>query len=195
MLARSLPLVIVVLLAAACYAGPANAKASATQDASSFLAAPTSPRATAALADKDGRAVGLAEFREDRVGVRVDVKATSLPEGRHGIHVHAVGKCEGPAFASAGGHFNPAGRVHGSKSTNGPHAGDLGNIEVKGDGTGVMSVLNHHLSLAPGAAQSVLSAGGLAIVIHAAADDESTDPAGNSGDRIACGVIKAAPAS
>ncbi|HVE67485.1 MAG TPA: superoxide dismutase family protein [Solirubrobacteraceae bacterium] len=195
MLRHILPLVALALASAACYAGPANAKSSATQDPSSFLAAPTSRGAMAAIADSGGKTFGTAEFHEDRFGVRVDVRVIGMAPGRHGIHVHAVGKCEGPAFASAAGHFNPAGRVHGSKSSNGPHAGDLGSLEVKADGTGSLSVITPHLSLAPGAPQSVLLTGGLAVVIHANEDDELTDPAGNSGDRIACGVIKAVPAS
>ena len=179
------------LLAAACGGGPSSGKSSATQDPSSFLAAPTNQRAQAGLLDKDGKGVGSATFAEDRVGLRVELRVVGLSEGLHGVHVHAVGKCEGPEFTTAGGHFNPAGKVHGTLSTNGPHAGDLGNIEVKKDGTGILSVVTPHLSLVPGASTNVAGSGGLAIVVHAQPDDEKTDPSGNSGARIACGVIKA----
>jgi Cu-Zn family superoxide dismutase len=179
------------LVLAACATGPDNGKASATANPDSFLAAPTSVRAQAAINDAKGAAIGLASFAEDRVGVRVDVRVRGLIPGLHGIHVHAVGKCEGPAFATAGAHFNPNQKQHGGLNPAGPHAGDLGNIEVKADGTGTLSFSTPLLSLAPGASQSVLSGGGLAVVIHAQPDDDKTDPSGNSGDRVACGVVKA----
>lgn len=179
------------ILAAACAGGPDSGKSSATQDPSSFLAAPSNQRAQAGLLDKDGKGVGTAALSEDRVGLRIELRVVGLPEGLHGVHVHAVGKCEGPEFTTAGGHFNPASKVHGALSTNGPHAGDLGNLEVKKDGSGFLSVLSPHLSLAPGASTNVAGSGGLAIVVHAQADDEKTDPTGNSGGRIACGIIKA----
>ena len=181
------------LLAAACGGGPASGKSSATQDPSSFLAAQTNQRAQAGLLGKDGKGAGSASFAEDRVGVRVELRVVGLQEGKHGVHVHAVGKCEGPEFTTAGGHFNPAAKVHGTLSTSGPHAGDLGTLEVKKDGTGLLSVVTPHLSLAPGASSNIAGAGGLAIVVHAQADDEKTDPSGNSGARIACGIIKALP--
>ena len=178
------------LLIAACATGPDNGKASATANPDSFLAAPTNVRAQAAINDARGAAIGLASFAEDRVGVRVDVRVRGLTPGLHGIHVHAVGKCDGPAFTTAGAHFNPNQKQHGGLNPAGPHAGDLGNIEVKADGTGALSFVTPLLSLAPGASQSVLSGGGLAVVIHAQPDDDKTDPSGNSGDRIACGVVK-----
>ena len=181
------------ILAAACGGGPSSGRSTATHDPSTFLAAPTNQRAMSGLLDKDGKAVGSATFAEDRVGLRVELRVVGLPAGLHGVHVHAVGKCEGPEFTTAGGHFNPASKVHGTLSTNGPHAGDLGNLEVKKDGTGLLSVLTPHLSLVPGASTNVAASGGLAIVVHAQADDEKTDPSGNSGARIACGVIKALP--
>lgn len=191
MLRRLAAILAAGLLAAACGGGPASGKSSATQDPSSFLAAPTNQRAQAGLLDKDGKGVGSASLREDRVGLHVELRVVGLPAGLHGVHVHAVGKCEGPEFTTAGGHFNPASKVHGTLSANGPHAGDLGNLEVKKDGTGLLSVTTPHLSLVPGASTNVAASGGLAIVVHAQADDEKTDPSGNSGARIACGIIKA----
>lgn len=193
MLRRAGALLIAGLLVAACGGGPSSGKSSATQDPSSFLAAPSNQRAMAGLVEKSGKAVGSATITEDRVGVRVELRVTNLPEGDHGVHIHAFGRCEAPDFTTAGGHFNPLGKVHGKLSTTGPHAGDLGNIVVKKDGTGLLSFTTPHLSLAPGAATNPAAAGGLSIVLHAGADDEKTDPAGNSGARIACGVIKLLP--
>ncbi|HEX4744208.1 MAG TPA: superoxide dismutase family protein [Candidatus Limnocylindria bacterium] len=185
-------LLLTALLVAACSGSPDNAKSSATQDPSSFLAAPTNQRAMAGLLDKDGKAVGSLTLAEDRLGVRVELRVTNLPEGDHGVHIHAFARCEPPDFASAGGHYNPLGKVHGKLSTGGPHAGDLGNIAVKKDGTGFLAFTTPHLNLAPGAATNP-AAGGLAVVVHAGPDDEKSDPAGNSGARIACGLIKLLP--
>ncbi len=182
---------VIALAFAACATGPDNGKSSATANPDPFIAAPTNVHAQAAINDAKGVAVGLASFAEERTGVRVDVRVRGLAPGLHGIHVHAVGKCEAPAFTTAGGHFNPNGKQHGELNPAGPHAGDLGNIEVKADGAGTLVFVSPLLSLAPGASASVLSSGGLALVIHAQADDEKTDPSGNSGDRVACGVIKA----
>lgn len=192
MLRRAGALLLAALLAAAC-GSPTSGKSSATQDPSSFLAAPSNQRAMSGLLDKDGKAVGSATLAEDRLGVRVELRVTNLPEGDHGVHIHAFGRCEPPDFASAGGHFNPLGKVHGKLSTNGPHAGDLGNISVKKDGTGLLVLTTPLLSLAPGAPTNPAAAGGLSIVVHAAPDDEKSDPSGNSGARIACGLIKLLP--
>jgi Cu-Zn family superoxide dismutase len=190
---RPASLLVAALLVAACGGGPTSGRSSATEDPSTFLAAPSNQRANAALLDKDGKPVGSANFAEDRVGVRVELRVVGLPEGKHGVHVHAVGRCEAPSFDSAGAHFNPAGKVHGTRSTNGPHAGDLGNIEVKSDGSGLLSHVTPHLSLQPGASHNIAAAGGLSLVLHAQEDDDRTDPSGNSGPRIACGIIKVLP--
>ena len=152
-------------------------------------AAPGS-RATAELKDKDGKIVGHAMLRQQSDGVLIRVDTKGLTPGMHGVHVHAVGKCEGPAFASAGGHFNPGNKKHGLKSADGPHAGDLPNMMVAKDGDGRFEALTDAITLRAGAL-SVFDADGSAIVVHAAADDNMTDPAGNSGDRVACGIIVA----
>jgi Cu-Zn family superoxide dismutase len=110
------------------------------------------------------------------------------PAGSHGVHLHETGKCEGPSFESAGAHFNPTGRKHGVLSLEGPHAGDLPNVTLEGGGTGRMETTTNRVTLAAGAA-SLFDADGTAIVVHAGADDFTTDPAGGSGPRIACGVI------
>jgi superoxide dismutase, Cu-Zn family len=111
-----------------------------------------------------------------------------LPQGEHTFHVHAVGKCE-PPFASAGPHFNPAQKKHGLKSPDGHHAGDMSNVTIGADGTLTLTVVNK-LTLEKGKPNSVFQDAGTALVVHASKDDYVTDPAGNAGDRIACGVIK-----
>lgn len=147
-------------------------------------------QATADLKDKDGRIVGMATFDEVSDGVLVSVEVKGISPGLHAIHIHAVGKCEGPAFSSAGGHFNPAHKKHGLKNPDGPHAGDMPNMYVAKDGIGRFAVLNDNITLRPGK-HSVLDADGSALVIHAGADDQVTDPEGNAGARVACGVIVA----
>jgi superoxide dismutase, Cu-Zn family len=145
-------------------------------------------QATAELKDKDGKAIGVATFRESSGGVTVDVNVKGLTPGLHAVHVHAVGKCEAPAFTSAGGHFNPAQKKHGYKSPEGAHAGDLPNMLVAKDGTGRFEAFTDGMTLKPGAT-SVFDKDGSALVIHAGVDDNVTDPTGNAGDRAACGII------
>ncbi len=144
------------------------------------------------LKDKDGRTVGMAVLREVGDGVLVSVEVKGISPGLHAIHIHAVGKCEGPAFTSAGGHFNPAQKKHGLKNAEGPHAGDMPNMYVAKDGVGRFEVLNDNITLKAGN-RSVFDSDGSALVIHAGVDDNVSDPAGNAGDRIACGVIVANP--
>jgi superoxide dismutase, Cu-Zn family len=145
-------------------------------------------QATAELKDKDGKAVGVARFRESSGGVTVDVNVKGLTPGLHAVHVHAVGRCDAPAFTSAGGHFNPAQKKHGYKSPEGAHAGDLPNMLVAKDGTGRFESFTDGMTLKPGAT-SVFDKDGSALVIHAGVDDNVTDPTGNAGDRAACGII------
>jgi Cu-Zn family superoxide dismutase len=147
-------------------------------------------RATAELKDKDGKSVGTASFTEAGNGVRVRVEVKGLSAGLHAVHIHAVGKCEAPAFTSAGGHFNPAQKKHGYKSPDGAHAGDLPNMLVAKDGSGRFEALTDAVTLRSGA-NSVFDADGSALVVHAGVDDHTTDPTGNAGDRAACGVIMA----
>ena len=140
------------------------------------------------LKDAKGNSVGMAMIspaKDGGVNVELDVKG--LPAGEHAVHFHAVPKCEAP-FTSAGSHFNPANKKHGMQNPEGPHAGDMPNFTVAANGTAKTTVTNKNVTLADGA-NSLYANGGTALVIHAAADDMKTDPAGNAGDRIACGMI------
>ena len=145
-------------------------------------------QAFADLKDKDGRSVGMATFHEAAGGVLVSVEVKGLTPGLHAVHVHAVGKCDPPGFTSAGGHFNPAQKKHGLKNPEGPHAGDMPNMYVSKNGTGKFEVLNDNISL-KGGDRSLFDADGSALIVHVGVDDYSTDPTGNAGDRVACGVI------
>ena len=147
-------------------------------------------RATAELKDKDGKSVGVASFSEAGGGVRVRLEVKGLSAGLHAVHIHAVGKCETPGFASAGGHFNPAQKKHGYKNPDGAHAGDLPNMLVAKDGSGRFEALTDAVTLRSGSS-SVFDADGSALIVHVGIDDHVTDPTGNAGDRAACGVITA----
>jgi Cu-Zn family superoxide dismutase len=149
-------------------------------------------RAVAALSDASGRSVGTVDLAE-RPGdpVVMTVKLTGMTPGPHGIHVHSVGRCDAAgatAFASAGGHFNPATRHHGLENPEGPHAGDMPNVEADASGAINTTVTTPRVTLGDGPT-SLLDADGSAIVVHATADDQRSDPAGNSGARVACGVV------
>ena len=146
--------------------------------------------AKASLHDTNGKAVGEAKFEEANKGVKVSIAVTALPPGMHAVHIHESGKCEAPDFKSAGGHFNPTGKEHGHHNPKGWHAGDLPNLNVKQDGTGKASWLDADVTLKSDAPNSLFRAGGTSLVIHASKDDEVSDPVGNAGARIVCGVIE-----
>ncbi len=146
------------------------------------------------LVNSAGQSVGSVRAWQTAGGVTFRIDATGLPHGVHGIHVHTVGRCDGPDFASAGPHWNPASRQHGTANPAGPHAGDLRNLIVAANGTmGETVTLSGANLLGPGAAGVVLDADGAALVLHAAADDYATDPSGNSGARIACALLQPTP--
>lgn len=151
--------------------------------------------ATAEIKDAQGTVVGTATLTEGVGGVQMQVQVhgfTAAVAGEHGIHIHAVGVCEAPGFTTAGGHFNPAAKKHGLNSAEGAHGGDLPNLVLDAAGNGTYVATNDRISVAAGAANSIFDADGSAVVIHGGPDDNVTDPAGNSGARIACGVLQAA---
>lgn len=143
--------------------------------------------ASATMVDTTGAPVGTATLRREGAGVRVEMEVRGLPAGEHGVHLHAVGRCDMPSFTSAGGHFNPGGAQHGTRNPAGPHAGDL--PDATGGATTTYSATTTRVTLDEGTT-SVFDADGTAIVIHASGDDDVTDPSGNSGARIACGVFE-----
>jgi Cu-Zn family superoxide dismutase len=138
----------------------------------------------------DGKDAGTVTLKQGKNGVKVTAKLKNLPIGDHAIHVHAVAKCDPPDFKTAGPHLNPAGKKHGLKNPEGPHAGDFPkNLTVGPDGTVDSTFVAKGISLDPAAPNSVFANGGTSIVVHEKADDMMTDPSGNSGNRIACGVV------
>ncbi len=150
-----------------------------------------STHAEARIVGADGQTIGWAQLTEDAAGqLHMNVQVAGLSAGRHGIHLHAVGQCVGPTFASAGGHHNPLGAQHGLDNPLGAHAGDLPNLVVNVARRGHLDAVSHHATLSSGPV-SLLDADGSAIVIHAFEDDQVTNPTGNSGARVACGVIEA----
>jgi len=143
---------------------------------------------TVALSDAAGKSVGTATISGTKTGVSIALNLKGLPAGAHAIHIHQAAKCEAPAFTTAGGHFNPDAKKHGLENPDGHHAGDMKNFTVAANGTAKAKVTDDSVTLKDGP-NSIFTGGGTALVIHAAADDMKSDPAGNAGARIACGVI------
>lgn len=148
-----------------------------------------------ALINSAGQSIGSVRAWQTSGGVTFRIDATGLPHGVHGFHVHSVGRCDAPDFTSAGPHWNPTGRKHGLNNPAGAHAGDLRNLTVAANGVlgETVTVAGANLLVPPGTPGAVLDADGAALVLHAQADDNVTDPSGNSGSRIACAVIQPNP--
>lgn len=150
------------------------------------------PGAMAVLYNAQKEKVGTAHLTETKEGVKIHIMASTLSPKAHGFHIHEVAKCVAPGFESAGEHYNPGKRQHGFDNPKGFHAGDLPNLEVNKDGMVTATAVTKNVTLQKGQPNSVFDQNGSSIVIHEQADDYKTDPAGNSGKRVACGVIKPA---
>jgi superoxide dismutase, Cu-Zn family len=142
------------------------------------------------LIDRQGQSAGGARLEQEGNGVRVSVRVSGLtPNQEHGLHFHETGRCDPPSFESAGGHFAPMGRQHGFENPQGPHAGDLPNLRANAEGVADTTFVVTTVSLTQNVQNSLIDADGTALIVHARPDDYRTDPSGNSGDRIACGVV------
>ena len=171
--------VVPILFAlAACHGGSKNTPSPSAATSASFT-----------MQTADGREVGRGSLQQTPAGVLITADLNGMPAGTHGIHLHTVGQCNAPDFASAGGHFNPSSKMHGIRNPAGHHAGDLTNISVPESGALRVELLAPDVRLGPGPG-TLLDADGASIVVHALADDYQTDPSGASGSRIACGVIR-----
>lgn len=180
---------ILTLGLAACGAPEATGGEALTEGAAADPMATPTMQAMALLATADGEQVGSVTATSAGEGVLLAIDATGMPAGLHGVHVHTTGACT-PDFDAAGGHWNPSGESHGIEDPAGQHAGDMPNLEVGEDGSGTLEY-----TLGGGATfESLMDADGAAFVVHAGEDDQVTDPSGNSGDRIACGVFETASA-
>jgi Cu-Zn family superoxide dismutase len=147
-------------------------------------------KAHADLIDSKNKPIGTAHLHDTGKGVKIEADLSGLPPGVHAFHIHAAAKCDCPDFKSSGGHFNPFGKKHGVKNKEGPHAGDLPNITVDKEGKCHVDVTAELVTLEKGKKNSLLDGEGTSIMIHEKPDDDMTDPAGNAGNRIACGVVK-----
>jgi Cu-Zn family superoxide dismutase len=145
--------------------------------------------AKATLKNAEGKDVGSAALNQTPAGVLIKLSLKGVPAGEHAFHIHGVGKCE-PPFTSAGGHFNPDKKKHGMMAPGGAHAGDMPNLHIPANGELVVEVLNAAVTLDKGKANSLFGPEGTSLIIHAGKDDYKTDPTGEAGGRIACGLVE-----
>ncbi|MFN3819751.1 superoxide dismutase family protein [Blastomonas sp.] len=171
------------LALSACGGGTPDSQPAAN-DATTAAVTETPQVAMATLSTADGTDAGTVTVTGRGRDIVVAVTAAGMTPGDHGVHIHATGKCEGPKFETAGSHWNPTGAKHGLSNPQGQHHGDMPNLTIGGDGTGQMEYTIEGTSVS-----EMLDADGAAFVIHADADDQMTDPSGESGDRVACGVF------
>jgi Cu-Zn family superoxide dismutase len=143
----------------------------------------------ATLKNAEGKDVGTAELSQLPAGVLITLSLKGVPPGEHAFHVHGTGKCE-PPFTSAGGHFNPDSKKHGLMAAAGHHAGDMPNLHIPADGTLSVEVVNDSVTLEKGKPNSLYGPNGTALIIHAGKDDYKSDPTGEAGGRIACGIVE-----
>lgn len=154
-------------------------------------ATPVGMQARASIINPQGEQIGTATFIQEENGVQVEAEVSGLSSGAHGFHIHETGMCEPTDFSSAGDHFNPTNQQHGLEIEAGPHAGDLPNILIGEDGSGSQSVLNPYVTLDEGST-SLLGGSGTALMIHEGSDDYQSQPSGDAGSRVGCGVIEPA---
>lgn len=180
-----------VLAIGACGLAGSGGAATASEPLPASAATGSADTAVAVLRDAAGSEAGRVILRETpRQGVLLDIRIDRLTEGQHAVHIHETGACDAPSFQSAGGHYNPHGRAHGAMHADGMHGGDMLNLHVPASGRVRTERIAPHVTLRAGAAHTLFDDDGSAIVIHAAADDYRSQPAGDAGGRVLCGVVR-----
>ena len=186
-----IPMFILVLIMAACGTGEdAGEDTDGTSDSDEVAMQDAAEEVDVTMYDTDEEEMGTATFTEADDGLTIELEAEGLEPGTHGMHIHNAGMCEGPDFESAGDHFNPTDASHGFDHEDGPHAGDLENIEVDEDGTVSTEVPAENVTLLDEEVETSLhTAEGTSLIIHSGEDDYESQPSGDAGDPVACGVI------